>query len=52
MFEETDIPYRVHRFDLATLEQKQLWFLEITPNGRILAITDDERGVAVFESAP
>lgn len=50
MLEEIAVPYRVRELDLSALEQKQSWFLEINPNGRIPAITDDESGVAVFES--
>lgn len=49
--EELALPYEVHAIDLAKQEQKQPWFLEINPNGRIPAIRDrDENGFAVFES--
>jgi glutathione S-transferase len=49
--EELALPYEVHAIDLAKQEQKQPWFLEINPNGRIPAIRDrDEDGFAVFES--
>jgi GST-like protein len=46
--EELGLAYEVHRVDLMKGEQKQQWFLDICPNGRIPAIVDD--GFAVFES--
>ncbi len=46
--EELVLPYEVHRLDLMKGEQKQQWFLDICPNGRVPAIVDD--GFAVFES--
>lgn len=49
--EELGLPYQLHPIDLARGQQKEEWFLEINPNGRIPAITDrDEDGFAVFES--
>ncbi len=49
--EELGIPYEVHPIDLMEQTQKQSWFLEINPNGRIPAIVDrDADGFAVFES--
>jgi glutathione S-transferase len=49
--EELGMPYEVHPIDLAKLEQRQPWYLEINPNGRIPAIVDrDEDGFPVFES--
>lgn len=49
--EELGLPYAVHALDLGKLEQKQPWFLQICPNGRIPAIVDrDAGGFAVFES--
>jgi glutathione S-transferase len=51
MLEEIGLPYRVRPVDLGKLEQKQDWFLEINPNGRIPAIVDRDAGdFAVFES--
>lgn len=51
VLEELGIPYEVHPIDLGKLEQKQPWFLEINPNGRIPAIVDrDAGGLAVWES--
>jgi GSH-dependent disulfide-bond oxidoreductase len=49
--EELALPYTLHRVDLGAGEQKQPWFLEINPNGRIPAIVDRAEGdFAVFES--
>ncbi len=49
--EELALPYVVHALDLAAGDQKQSWFLDITPNGRIPAIVDRGNGdFAVFES--
>lgn len=46
--EEMGLAYDVRRVDLMAGEQKQQWFLDICPNGRIPALTDD--GFAIFES--
>jgi GST-like protein len=46
--EEMGLPYAVRPVKLKLLEQKEPWFLDINPNGRIPAIVDD--GFAVFES--
>jgi GST-like protein len=49
--EELGTPYRVHAIDLGKNVQKEPWFLEINPNGRIPAIVDRANGdFAVFES--
>jgi GST-like protein len=49
--EELALPYTLHKVDLGAGEQKQPWFLEINPNGRIPAIVDRGEGdFAVFES--
>ena len=49
--EELGLPYTVHAIDLAAGEQKQPWFLQLNPNGRIPVIVDREAGdFAVFES--
>jgi GST-like protein len=51
MLEETGLEYRERRVDLMAGEQKQDWFLQINPNGRIPAIVDHGAGeFAVFES--
>ena len=51
MLEECELPYEATWFDLGELTQKEPWFLEINPNGRIPAIVDrDEQDFAVFES--
>ena len=46
--EEMGLAYDVRRVDLMKGEQKEQWFLDLCPNGRIPALTDD--GFAVFES--
>ena len=49
--EELEIPYEVHTINLLAGDQKQPWYLEINPNGRIPAIVDrDEGDLPVFES--
>jgi len=49
--EEMGLPYTVRTLSLSKLEQKEEWFLEINPNGRIPAIVDHDNGdFAVFES--
>lgn len=49
--EEMGLPYTVHPIDLGAQEQKQDWYLQINPNGRIPAIVDHDRDdFAVFES--
>jgi len=49
--EELELPYVTHAVNLAKNEQKEPWFLEINPNGRIPAIIDrDCNDLAVFES--
>ena len=49
--EELEIPYNVHAMNLNADEQKEPWYLEICPNGRIPAIVDsDNDRLAVFET--
>jgi GSH-dependent disulfide-bond oxidoreductase len=49
--EELELPYALHALDLSKNDQKQPWFLELNPNGRIPAIVDrTEDNFAVFES--
>ena len=54
MLEETGLPYEVRPMALERKEQKEAWFLEMNPNGRIPVITDDDgpggAPVTVFES--
>ena len=33
--EELNIPYNVHAINLSTQAQKEPWFIELNPNGRI-----------------
>lgn len=45
------LQYTVKPLDFGKNEQKEGWFLKINPNGRIPAITDDNReGFNVFET--
>ena len=49
--EELTLPYELHWLKLSNGDQKQPWFLEINPNGRIPAIVDRANGdFPVFES--
>ncbi|KAF2400207.1 glutathione S-transferase [Trichodelitschia bisporula] len=51
--EELGLPYKVRQLSFKTNEQKEPWFLEINPNGRIPALTDtftDGQTIRVFES--
>jgi len=49
--EELELAYEVRPIDLRALEQREPWFLQINPNGRIPAIVDHgEVDFAVFES--
>lgn len=49
--EELELPYEAHAIDLGTREQKQDWFLELNPNGRIPVIVDRSNDdLVVFES--
>lgn len=50
--EELGIPYKLEHIDISTNRQKEDWFLEINPNGRIPAITDtfaDGQKIRLFE---
>lgn len=50
--EELGIPYEFEHVDISTLRQKEPWYLEINPNGRIPAIVDtfdDGQPIRVFE---
>jgi glutathione S-transferase len=51
--DELGIPYQVHKHDFVARTQKEPWFLNINPNGRIPAIVDtfdDGKPVALWES--
>ncbi|KAK8070213.1 Disulfide-bond oxidoreductase YfcG [Apiospora phragmitis] len=51
--EELGLEYKTHAISFAKNEQKEPWFLEINPNGRIPAITDkfeDGKPIHISES--
>ncbi len=49
--EELGVEYTVRKINFNIAEQKEDWFLKISPNGRIPAIIDhDNNGLSVFES--
>jgi GSH-dependent disulfide-bond oxidoreductase len=51
MLEELGVPYTVRPLSFRKNEQKEPWFLAISPNGRIPAIVDHENDdFSVFES--
>ena len=49
--EELQIPYQIKTINLRENVQKEEWFLQLNPNGRIPVIIDhSNNGFAVFES--
>ena len=51
--EELGLPYKVTKIDISKNTQKEPWFLDINPNGRIPALTDtfsDGKTINLFES--
>jgi len=53
LLEELGLNYKVTAIDFGKNEQKEPWFLEINPNGRIPALTDkftDGKPIRLFES--
>ncbi|KAH9205752.1 glutathione S-transferase [Leptodontidium sp. 2 PMI_412] len=53
LLEELGLPYKVHNIDISCNTQKEQWFLDINPNGRIPAMTDtlnDGKTLRLFES--
>ncbi|KAL1882690.1 hypothetical protein VTK73DRAFT_1602 [Phialemonium thermophilum] len=53
LLEELGLEYKVTAIDLSKNTQKEPWFLEINPNGRIPALTDtftDGKQIRLFES--
>ncbi|KAG7289434.1 hypothetical protein NEMBOFW57_005805 [Staphylotrichum longicolle] len=53
LLEELGLPYKVTAIELSQNTQKEPWFLEINPNGRIPALTDtftDGSPIRLFES--
>jgi hypothetical protein len=53
VLEELGVSYNVHKIELSKNVQKEPWYLEINPNGRIPAIVDKTggRNKRVFEGA-
>ncbi|KIX03072.1 uncharacterized protein Z518_06622 [Rhinocladiella mackenziei CBS 650.93] len=49
VLEELGLPYEVREINFMTNEQKEAWFIEINPNGRIPALKDSD-DFRVFES--
>ena len=49
--EELALPYRLHHVRIDQGDHRQPDFLALNPHGRIPAMTDDDTGVALFESA-
>ncbi len=51
VLEEIGMPYETHHVDIMNGVQKEDWFLNLCPNGRIPAIVDrDNDNLAIFES--
>jgi GSH-dependent disulfide-bond oxidoreductase len=52
--EELGLPYTVHAVNLGANEQKQEWFLQLNPNGRIPVLIDHDapggQDITVFET--
>ncbi|WP_018185031.1 glutathione S-transferase family protein [Kaistia granuli] len=49
--EELALPYRLHHVKIDEGAHRRPEFLALNPHGRIPVITDDETGIALFESA-
>ncbi len=49
--EELELPYRLHHVRIAQGEHRLPDFLALNPHGRIPALTDEDTGVTLFESA-
>jgi hypothetical protein len=50
LLEELGLPYNLRPIDFKITEQKEPWYLKISPNGRIPAINDKSTGINLFES--
>lgn len=53
LLEELGLDYKTTAIDISKNTQKEPWFLEINPNGRIPALTDtfeDGKSIRLFES--
>ena len=51
--EELGLPYEVSAVNMAEIEHKEPWYLQINPNGRVPALTDvlpDGTPINLFES--
>ena len=49
--EELGLPYRLHHVRIAEGDHRRPEFLALNPHGRIPALTDEDTGVVLFESA-
>ena len=49
--EELGLPYRLHHVRIDAGDHRKPDFLALNPHGRIPAISDDETGIVLFESA-
>ncbi|WP_447921696.1 glutathione S-transferase family protein [Achromobacter aegrifaciens] len=49
--EELELPYRLHHVRIDAGDHRKPDFLALNPHGRIPAISDDETGIVLFESA-
>ncbi len=50
LLEEASIPYEIHPINISVGEQFDQTFAQISPNNKIPAIFDRERGIRLFES--
>ena len=50
MLEELEVPYKVHTIDITKDEQFAPEFLEISPNNKIPALVDRDKGISLMES--
>lgn len=51
LLELLDLKYNVEAIDISTNRQKEPWFLEMNPNGRIPVLVDKSTGITISETA-